>query len=1212
MQHDIEIFSPLTRRYIDPDSLPTAKPRKTPAKTKSATRRAKEEKKTTRKRSIPIVFFDTETTTDPMQVARIVQFVVRDVDGCRFDGIAINDKLLEDSEISTIRAYCYEQNLRFVPSIGSFVQDVLYEYGFNQNGRIVGFNLPFDLAAISAAQGRVPVDFVADNTAIKNKDDVQDVGQAKPYDPFKRSRKDFFKQDGFSLMLCDCGTRGYVCTKHPRALIRKLGPQKYAFRWSAACYVEKGKEPVIRKSHGHFLDLRVIGKAIRVISKKSLKDMCSNYSNKMPLARLSELWGTYLKEYEYDLLNDANTHLSDKERDRMLARQRNGITATGDYPFKAIKTAHGGAIDFLYLDYAMLDVYESELLHDAIVSEYLVHDLPVPIQNIYSEASLAKAYYTKLGIKPFLKAHPDFPKDVIGYAMQSFYAGRTECRYRKSLCEVVYCDFKSAYPTVNSLLGLQDFILAERIEVVRGERARASVEQLLTEFSIQGVNWLRNRANWRRLHYLVKVYPNGALLPLRTDFNGDGVPNVGMAYCHPTADMKSGMWFTIQHLLQGMLLGGRSYEILDVVELVPHGRYPTKPITLLDGSEINLATDDFFTSIIDLRDVMKGKMNSAKTQAERDAYNSVQGTLKLLANSGSYGILVEFIADKLPEPIKATSYADCEYDIAADVIDKPGKWFLGPLGSFITSASWLLLAIGETLAGSHGIRIAYCDTDSLLFRKPDNMERETFYRAIDSVRDWFKDLTPYHKVSDGLLKLEDHNFKVRDHSKLPDGKTDDGLPNIHGGEHEPLYFYGISSKRYVALNIIERDGVQVPYVRTSSEHGLGAYRVVEGAEKRWAERLASKPELQNVAFNHWWRDMLYLEFLLAYLNGREFTRSNIPELDTPAFAQITITGWHLYYTYRNCGIRPFSFFTTVPAGWQIDNSNRNNPQDINEHKKKGLYTGSRDEFEDLSAIKWLSLHDNKQIYPANLAWLGELLAGYFDHTDTKWRDSDGVGQMEYKTVLLSAPRHCGKDTNARTDLDDIGDDYNEENGDVETLPYQTSGLIDEYTISEIEWLTECKNERKALHHNVSESDLIHLGFPTTGDLQRWVHTVGVGETAKELGIDRKTLMRWINKFDNAKPDARMALYSRYRKWKERRDIPYDIARKMRVDWKTMIRGDLDSEQARERVAAIAKALDCTLSKIQRIADARELPSLELGRKILGWLDGNDETFSLVA
>lgn len=116
--------------------------------------------------------------------------------------------------------------------------------------------------------------------------------------------------------------------------------------------------------------------------------------------------------------------------------------------------------------------------------------------------------------------------------------------------------------------------------------------------------------------------------------------------------------------------------------------------------------------------------------------------------------------------------------------------------------------------------------------------------------------------------------------------------------------------------------------------------------------------------------------------------------------------------------------------------------------------------------------------------------------------------------------------------------------------------------------------------------------------------------AKELGIDRKTLTRWITKFDDAKPDARMALYSRYRKWKERRDIPYDIARKMRVDWKTMIRGDLDSQQARERVAAIAIDLDCTLSKIQRIADARELPSLELGRKILGWLDANDPSFSL--
>ena len=41
--------------------------------------------------------------------------------------------------------------------------------------------------------------------------------------------------------------------------------------------------------------------------------------------------------------------------------------------------------------------------------------------EIYSPASIGKAYYEAMGIIPLAKKQPDFPQDVLGYAMASYY-----------------------------------------------------------------------------------------------------------------------------------------------------------------------------------------------------------------------------------------------------------------------------------------------------------------------------------------------------------------------------------------------------------------------------------------------------------------------------------------------------------------------------------------------------------------------------------------------------------------------------------------------------------------------------------------------------------------------------------------------------------------------------------------------------------------------
>jgi hypothetical protein len=58
--------------------------------------------------------------------------------------------------------------------------------------------------------------------------------------------------------------------------------------------------------------------------------------------------------------------------------------------------------------------------------------------------------------------------------MQTYYGGRSEVRIRKQVCEVIHTDFKSQYPSVNALLGLQELLLAEEIGIILGSMSLGS------------------------------------------------------------------------------------------------------------------------------------------------------------------------------------------------------------------------------------------------------------------------------------------------------------------------------------------------------------------------------------------------------------------------------------------------------------------------------------------------------------------------------------------------------------------------------------------------------------------------------------------------------------------------------------------------------------------------------------------------------------------
>ena len=136
-----------------------------------------------------------------------------------------------------------------------------------------------------------------------------------------------------------------------------------------------------------------------------------------------------------------------------------------------------GTVTPAYIDYGRNDVLASRQLAGKLLEEYDRHPIDLPVTQVFSPASIGRAYLRAMGIPPVLERQPDFPAHILGYAQTAFFGGRTSVHIRKTAVPVVYTDFLSMYPTVNSLMGLWRVVTARTIGVIEG--CRASVLRLL-------------------------------------------------------------------------------------------------------------------------------------------------------------------------------------------------------------------------------------------------------------------------------------------------------------------------------------------------------------------------------------------------------------------------------------------------------------------------------------------------------------------------------------------------------------------------------------------------------------------------------------------------------------------------------------------------------------------------------------------------------------
>lgn len=471
-----------------------------------------------------------------------------------------------------------------------------------------------------------------------------------------------------------------------------------------------------------------------------------------------------------------------------------------------------GVITPDYIDYARQDVAATAALLQKVRAEFDRHPVELDPCKVLSPASLAKGYLQAMGVTRPLARWPDFSRPLLGQAMSAFYGGRAEARIRKVPVPVVYCDFLSMYPTVNTLLGTWQLLLAEQCAAVD---ATEDVRAMLAGVTPDAV---LDPAFWSGLVGYAEVLPSGDVLPVRAAYAGDG-GELGIGV-NPYHDSEP-RWYALPDVVAATLLTGRPPQVLKAWRLAPSGTLAgLHPVRLGGVVPVDPAAGDFFKSVIEERKRVKGRAElSAEERRRLDKF------LKVLANSGAYGIFAQFTRKELtkdkPVPVRVVSGNDA-FARTVSTTEDPGPYCFPPVAACVTAGARLMLALLERLVRDAGGSYAFCDTDSMAIvaresgglvpcpggpaRLPGGRDavRALSWAEVDGLVNRFAALNPYDRaaVPGSVLKVEDVNFVGHD----PDAAR------------RELWCYAISAKRY-ALYTVGDDGT--PTLVESKEHGLG-------------------------------------------------------------------------------------------------------------------------------------------------------------------------------------------------------------------------------------------------------------------------------------------------------------------------------------------------------------------------------------------------------
>lgn len=625
---------------------------------------------------------------------------------------------------------------------------------------------------------------------------------------------------------------------------------------------------------------------------------------------------------------------------------------------------------------------------------YLKLDRSIP-EKIYSEAGIGKAYLKQMGIAPWRKIQPDCPPQLVANILGSYYGGRSEVRIRREIRQVMLCDFLSMYPTVCTLMHLWRFAIADGMTC---RDATAEARDLLQRVDLDK---LQSPETWAGLHMLVRVQPGADIFPVRAAYCGDGQATIGANYL--TSDTP--LWFTLADCIAAKLLTGKAPKIIEAIAFEP--RPPQAGLQPIDiagnpAYRVDPYADDFFKRTIELRQSIKQRMKDAPPD-ECERLEIEQNALKICANSTSYGIWVEVNVEDRPQPIAVSLFSSTDPHVRLDTdkAEMPGSYFHPLLATLITGAARLMLAIAEKLATDAGLDWSFCDTDSMAFAKPDDMDGANFAKRVRAIVNWFTPLNPY-ALGGSILKIEDVN----------DALERDGM--------EPLYCLAISSKRYALFNLAP-DGT--PIMRKISAHGLGHLRPPYTTEDAPADFPVPHPSVLRDGTARWHCD-LWHRIVKAALAGHpdRVALDYHPALSQPTVSRYAATspdllrwfnGYNASRPYRE-QVKPFGFLLALRAAFDPSSERFVDSVTKRGRPRKCLPVKPIAPF-DTDHAKAIPLAFDREsaepVVPSSLATYADALAAYHLSPENKFLNGDyfDKGTTQRRHVRVTGIWHIGKE-----------------------------------------------------------------------------------------------------------------------------------------------------------------------------------------------------------
>ncbi|MGB3317437.1 MAG: hypothetical protein WA978_03960 [Sphingopyxis granuli] len=696
-------------------------------------------------------------------------------------------------------------------------------------------------------------------------------------------------------------------------------------------------------------------------------------------------------------------------------------------------------------------------------------------EKIYSEASIGKAYLKAMGIQPWRKLQPDFPRHLLAKIMGSYFGGRSEIRIRRESRQVMLCDFLSMYPTVCTLMHLWNFVIAEG---VTWSDATDDTRSLLARINLGD---LQSPDIWQALTVLVQVKPDSDIFPVRTDYARQKQNTIGLNYL----SSDTTLWFTLADCITSKFLTGKAPVILEALRFAPGPVQPGLAAINISGNpayHVDPNETDFFKRVIELRQTVKQDRDHAAA-ADREALDIEQNALKIAANATSYGIWVEVNIEERPQRSQVAVHSSTgePFIFLTDRHENPGTYFHPLLATLITGAARLMLAITERLVTDAGLDWAFCDTDSMAIAKPETMSPDEFTARVKEVVQWFDALNPYD-FDASILKIEDVNY------------------SLETGELMPLFCLAVSSKRYALFNL---NGERQPIMRKVSAHGLGHLMApYDDADAPKHLPVPHKSVLKDGTVR--WHCDLWHQIVTAALAGHpdQMMRTYHPAMNMPARSRYAATSPNLLRWFKSYNasrdyrdqVRPFGFMLSYSVSAMefsetiVDPSKRGRPKKAN--PVKPITPFERDGQKAAAAL--FDRETGKPVDPAILRTYAEALAQYHISPEAKFLNGDFLnrGTTRRRHVYVTHIQHIGKEADDWERRAALG---------------QTADMEVDYGVSDVD---RSRVETQARNARITEQTEKNRNRDAElAQLREQVEKNGLRATAREIGVGPSNLRR---------------------------------------------------------------------------------------------------------